>query len=119
MIESHIACTETSALVGGSQPPTPSSRFHNPDIGTLASKLEANTNPLITLIVIINFRNTMQTLSNDLNSYIPSDHRHPSYIQRPLRIHPLWANRNDEHTIRPSNASLLVRVVVLMIMMMV
>ena len=58
-IENQIACTETSALVGGSQIPTPSSKLHKLGIGTLASKLDAKTNPPIEAMVMINFRNAM------------------------------------------------------------
>lgn len=37
MSENQIACTETSALDGGSQRPTPSRRLHKPGIGRLFS----------------------------------------------------------------------------------
>ena len=56
MMENQIACTETSALVGGSQPPTPSRRLHNPGIGNRVSWLEAKTRPAIEAMVIKSLR---------------------------------------------------------------
>ena len=60
MIENQIACTETSALVGGSQSPTLSRIFHNPGIGIFANRLDANTNPAINNIEATNLRKTIK-----------------------------------------------------------
>ena len=51
MIENIIACTETSALVGGSHSPTPLSRLHNMGMGNNAIMLEARTSPAMDAIV--------------------------------------------------------------------
>ncbi len=66
MIENQIACTETSALEGGSQPPTPSSKRHNLGIGRLSSWLERKTSPPISAVVRTSFLNTTTFYSQSL-----------------------------------------------------
>ncbi|MEC8782455.1 MAG: hypothetical protein VXY07_06470, partial [Planctomycetota bacterium] len=55
MIESIIACTETSALVGGSHSPTPLSRLHNMGMGSNEIMLEARTSPAMDAMVTTSF----------------------------------------------------------------
>jgi hypothetical protein len=57
-IENHIACTETSALAGGSQP-TPARMRHKRGMGMLTNMLDARTSPPITALVTISLRSIM------------------------------------------------------------
>ena len=55
MMERIIACTETSALVGGSHSPTPLSRLHNMGMGSKAIMLDARTSPAMEAMVTTSF----------------------------------------------------------------
>ena len=57
----HIACTETSALVGGSQP-TPLKMPHKRGMGRLANKVDAKTRLPTKTMLITNLVNTIQVV---------------------------------------------------------
>ena len=96
-MDSQIACTETSAFDGGSQPPTPSRSLHNPGSGTRNTWLETYVSAItaraiaaVLRTITVNFRGR----SNELRS---TESYHNS-VQHPDLI-PISLNRIETFSV--------------------